>query len=234
MRAVTFDFGQTLAELDTTMLATRLRERGVAVDVAALEAARPAMWRRYNEAILAGLGGHPWVLLIATLLRSARVDERIVIPLAEWLFTEQPGRNLWRRPIEGMIDRVRDLRRAGLPVGVISNSEGGLAVLIAEMGWTSDFDVVADSGALGMEKPGREIFDWTLARLGVAARDCVHIGDSWSADYVGARAAGMRAVLFRGRDVMPAGVDLEQDSRGVSCESPTELDVILHAWRGGG
>jgi putative hydrolase of the HAD superfamily len=71
MPAVTFDFGQTLAELDTVMLAERLAERGVSASVAALEAARPAMWRRYNEAIGEGLGGHPWALLMATLLRCA-------------------------------------------------------------------------------------------------------------------------------------------------------------------
>jgi FMN phosphatase YigB (HAD superfamily) len=201
MRAVTFDFGQTLAEMDTAMLAERLAERGLTVPVDALEAARPAMWRRYNEAIREGLGGHPWVLLMATLLRSAAVSEGEVIPLAEWLFTEQPRRNLWRRPIAGMIDRVRALRRRGVPVGVISNSEGALAGLIDEMGWTGDFDVV-------------------------------HVGDSWSADYLGARAAGLRAVLFRGRDLMPADAVLVEDARGAACESPDGLDAILHRWGG--
>ena len=230
VRAVTFDFGQTLAELDASMLAERLAERGVAVSVDALERARPAMWRRYNEAIREGLGGHPWVLLMSTLLRSAGVDEARVSPVAEWLFSEQPRRNLWRRPIAGMIERVRQLRARGWPVGVISNSEGGLAGLIAEMGWTHDFDVVADSGALGMEKPDRLIFDWTAAGLGEPVEDIVHVGDSWAADYLGARAAGMRAVLFRGRDLMPAGAVLELDARGAACESPEGLDEILRGW----
>lgn len=229
MRAVTFDFGQTLAELDTAMLASRLAERGHSVAASALEDARPAMWRRYNEAIRAGLGGHPWVLLMATLLRSAGVEEHAVEPLSEWLFTEQPRRNLWRRPIAGMIERVRSLRARGIPVGVISNSEGRLAGLIAEMGWSHDFDVVADSGALGMEKPDRAIFDWTAEALGVPLAEVVHVGDSWAADYLGARAAGMRAVLFRGRDLMPSGAVLEVDSRGAACESPDELDEVLGA-----
>ncbi len=230
IHAVTFDFGQTLAELDTGMLAARLYERGVTVSIALLEDARPVMWRRYNEAIREGLGGHPWVLLMATLLRSAKVDEAAVLPLAEWLFGEQPRRNLWRRPIAGMIECVRALRARGVPVGVISNSEGGLAQLIAEMGWTEDFDAVADSGALGMEKPDRAIFDWTAARLGVHPHDMVHVGDSWAADYLGARAVGMRAVLFRGRDLMPSGTVLEEDARGAVCESPDGLDAILRKW----
>ena len=233
VRAVTFDFGQTLAEMDTAMLAARLSERGVAVTAEALEDARPAMWRRYNEAIRDGLGGHPWVLLMSTLLRSVSVPDDAVGPLAEWLFTEQPRRNLWRRPIAGMIERVRALRARGVPVGVISNSEGGLAFLIEEMGWTADFDGVADSGALGLEKPDRAIFDWTAARLGVAPRDIVHVGDSWAADYVGAREVGMRAVLFRGRHLMPAGVALEEDTRGAACESPEAMDAIFARWEVG-
>lgn len=230
VRAVTFDFGQTLAEMDTAMLSARLAERGVNVSAPALEDARPAMWRRYNEAIREGLGGHPWVLLMSTLLRSVGVAEGSVAPLAEWLFTEQPRRNLWRRPIAGMIERVRALRLGGVPVGVISNSEGALAYLIEEMGWAPDFDVVADSGALGIEKPDRAIFDWTAERLGVAPSEIVHVGDSWSADYVGAREAGMRAVLFRGRHLMPAGAVLEEDARGAVCESPEAMDAIFARW----
>lgn len=233
MRAVTFDFGQTLAEMDTAMLAARLLERGVTVSADALEDARPAMWRRYNEAIREGLGGHPWVLLMSTLLRSVGVPEGSIAPLAAWLFTEQPRRNLWRRPIAGMIERVRALRARGVPVGVISNSEGGLAFLIEEMGWSADFDVVADSGALGMEKPDRAIFDWTAQRLGVAVADMVHVGDSWSADYIGAREAGMRAVLFRGRHLMPTDAVLEEDPRGAACETPEAMDAIFTRWEVG-
>ncbi len=230
LRAVTFDFGQTLAELDTAMLAARLAERGVGVDAAALDAARPVMWRRYNAAIREGLGGHPWVLLMATLLGEAGVATERVPELAGWLFTEQPARNLWRRPIDGMIDVVRELRAKGLPVGVVSNSEGGLATLIAEMGWTADFDAVADSGALGMEKPAPEIFAWTAARLGVGLHEIAHVGDSWSADYVGARNAGMRAVLFRGADLVPAGEALVRDDRGATCDTPAGLRAALAEW----
>ena len=58
-RAVSFDFGQTLAALDTAMLAGRLAERGLAVAADALEAATPAAWRAYNAAIVPNASGHP-------------------------------------------------------------------------------------------------------------------------------------------------------------------------------
>ena len=75
------------------------------------------------------------------------------------------------------------------------------------------------------------VFDngWTAEALGVPLAEVVHVGDSWAADYLGARAAGMRAVLFRGRDLMPSGAVLEVDSRGAACESPDELDEVLGA-----
>src|SRR4051812_2345801 len=45
---VTFDAGQTLVELDLDFLARRLGEQGLSIAPAALEAAAPAAWRRYD------------------------------------------------------------------------------------------------------------------------------------------------------------------------------------------
>lgn len=229
-RAVTFDFGQTLAELDTVMLRDRLASRGLAVDVAALDAAVPSAWAAYNRAIRAGHGGHPWTLLMEALLAQAGVAAEARAPTARWLFALQPRSNLWRRPIAGMIELVRALRARGVPVGVVSNSEGGLAGLIAEMGWTAEFDVVADSGVLGMEKPDRAIFDWTAARLGVALHETVHVGDAWAADYAGAIGCGMGAVLFRGAAFVPEGVTVGAGGREAVCDTAEALRGHLRGW----
>jgi HAD superfamily hydrolase (TIGR01549 family) len=228
-RAVTFDFGQTLGELDAAMLARRLRERGVEVAVDRLEDATPAAWSAYNRGVREGLGGHPWRLLMDTLLATAGVTEGRAAHV-EWLWTEQPKVNLWRRPIAGMIELVRDLRAAGVPVGVVSNSEGRLAQLIDEMGWTADLPIVADSGVLGIEKPSPEIFHWTAARLGVEASACVHVGDAWAADFVGALDAGMRAVLFRGAASRIEGDPRLGDPRAAECDDAMTLRAILRAW----
>jgi len=232
-RAVTLDFGQTLAEVDTDLLARRLAERDVSCDPDALRRATPAAWRAYNEAVLAGLGGHPWKVLMRAWLDDAGVargergrrDE-----LVDWLWSEQPKVNLWRRPIPGMIDVARDLRRAGVPVAIVSNSEGKLAELIAEMGWSDEFDAVADSGRLGVEKPDRAIFAWAAARLDVALDDCVHVGDAWAADFLGALDAGMRAVLFRGGAFAPPGDPRLHGERSVACDEPELLRAALRAW----
>jgi len=228
-RAVTFDFGQTLAEVDTDLLARRLAERGVACAPDALARATTAAWRAYNAAVLAGHGGHPWKVLMRAWLDDAGVTARPG-ELVDWLWDEQPRVNLWRRPIAGMIDVARDLRRAGVPVAVVSNSEGKLAELIAEMGWAGEFDAVADSGKLGMEKPGREIFVWAAERIGVELADCVHVGDAWAADFLGALGAGMRAVLFRGGAFVPPGDARATGPRAAACDTPEALRAILRAW----
>ena len=116
-RAVTFDFGQTLAEVDTEFLSRRLAERGVACAPEALARATPAAWRAYNQAVLAGRGGHPWKLLMRAWLDDAGVTAG-PDALVDWLWDEQPRVNLWRRPIPGMIELVRGLRRAGVPVEI--------------------------------------------------------------------------------------------------------------------
>jgi putative hydrolase of the HAD superfamily len=210
--AVTFDFGQTLAELDTDMLAARAGERGVRVEAAAIEAAVPEAWATYDRAIRAGEGGHPWKTLMRALLAGAGVDARsgAGAALVDWLWDEQPRRNLWRRPIAGMIDVVHDLDAAGVRVGVVSNSEGRLAELADELGWGGLFRCVADSGRLGVEKPGRAIFDWAAARLDVPVGAIVHVGDSWAADVVGALGAGARAVWFARGDAPAPAHDAER------------------------
>ena len=200
--AVSFDFGQTLAELDTAMLARRIETRGIPASADALEASVPAAWVAYNEAVTAGISGHPWKLLMTTLLRRAgmTLSEPAMADLVDVLWDQQRISNLWRRPVPGMIELVRELRRASVPVAVLSNSEGRLAELADELGWLHDFIAIADSGRLGMEKPGREIFAWAAAQLGAPLEAVVHVGDSVAADVVGALSAGMSAVWFGATD----------------------------------
>ena len=57
-------------------------------------------------------------------------------------------------------------------------------------------DVLVVSEEAGMAKPDTRIFEIALQRAGVSAADAVMVGDSWTNDIEGARAAGIRAVWF--------------------------------------
>lgn len=208
MKALGFDFGQTLAELDYEFVGRRLAERSARFDPAAARATSQRAWQVYGEKKSSG-HALAWRAMMEEQLRGGRVPEERVAELASWLWDEQPKKNLWRRPIAGMIELVRELRRAGVPLAIISNSEGYLAELVAELGWGGDFDVVVDSGRVGVDKPDPRIFRHACAALGVPVSELLHVGDAWEADVQGALGASASAVWFdsrHGERMLPARV----------------------------
>lgn len=217
-KIVSFDIGQTLVELDLDFLAYRLGERGVEVAPAALVAASPAAWAEFDVLVDRGIG-HPWRQLMAALLTGAGLRE--VGPLVEWLWEQQPTVNLFRKPIAPMVALARDLRDRGATLVVVSNSEGRLAELLAEIGLADLFAVIVDSGRLGIEKPDRRIFEHAIAGLDPAGPP-VHVGDSWAADIAGALGAGWRAIWY-GRRAVPVedprvGVAPDAAAARATCE----------------
>lgn len=197
MMAVTFDFGQTLAELDSAMVAARLAERGVQVAAARVDTECLGAWGAYNRAKRGGAHGEQaWKVLMRTLLARSGAPGSRIEELTDWLWTEQPRRNLWRRPVPGMLELAQELDAREIPVGVLSNSEGRIAELLEELGWRATFRTVVDSGRLPFEKPDPRIFAHAAAALGVTTESLIHIGDAWEADVRGALDAGARAIYF--------------------------------------
>ncbi|HEY4182143.1 MAG TPA: HAD family hydrolase [Kofleriaceae bacterium] len=219
---MTFDVGQTLAELDLDFLARRLGERGATVQPAALSAAAPAAWQRYEQLVEAG-GGHPWQSLMETLLTGAGV--RDAAPLVDWLWSEQTKQNLWRKPIPAMVALARELAARGVSVGIVSNSEGKLAELLHEIGIADIFGAIIDSGRIGIEKPDPRIFAAALDALNVS-RDtpAIHIGDLYKADIVGALSAGWRAIWY-GPDAAPV-----DDQRVAIAHDAAAARAALVSW----
>jgi putative hydrolase of the HAD superfamily len=196
MIAVTFDYGQTLAELDVDFLSRRVAERGGDAAPARLTEAMAAGWRAYDDAKREGRQGKDgWAAFMRTLLSCAGAAEGGALEsLVDFLWQQQPEHNLWRKPIPGMFELCADLAHRGVPVGIVSNSEGHLADLVDELGISNLFRVVADSGQLGFEKPDARIFMLAAERLGVSTTEIVHVGDAWEADVQGALGVSARAV----------------------------------------
>jgi putative hydrolase of the HAD superfamily len=220
-QVVTFDAGQTLVDLDLDFLARRLREeRRIEVDPALLAAATPAAWAHYDQLVDRGADHVTgWKGLLGRILDGV-ADASVV----DWLYEQNRPHNLWRFPIAGMTELARELRSRGVRVAVLSNSEGMLAELLTEIGMASAFDVIIDSGKVGLEKPGRAIFDHTLAALDAIGADAIHIGDSYNADIVGARNAGWRAIWF-GRRIRPV------DDPGIAiARDASEVRAALMRW----
>lgn len=76
-------------------------------------------------------------------------------------------------------------------LGVISNNFGNTRGWCDEYNLTSLFDVIIDSTVFGKIKPDPSIFEAALSELGVNPEEAIYVGDSYTADMVGAKRVGM-------------------------------------------
>jgi HAD superfamily hydrolase (TIGR01509 family) len=90
---------------------------------------------------------------------------------------------------------------------VISNADGKIENVLRRCGIADCFKSITDSGIVGHEKPHPAVFEAALQAMHAQPAESLYVGDVYSIDYVGARNAGMQAVLFdvagayRGRDL---------------------------------
>ena len=83
------------------------------------------------------------------------------------------------------------LRKAGIALIVVSNWDVSLHEVLDRTGLRPLLDGAISSAEAGSAKPDGEIFDRALALASVRPGEAWHVGDSWSADVVGARRAGL-------------------------------------------
>jgi HAD superfamily hydrolase (TIGR01549 family) len=101
-----------------------------------------------------------------------------------------------RRPVDGALEVLAALKRR-VRIGIVSNNllEEQQAK-IGLCGFGPYVDALVVSEAVGIAKPDPAIFTHALERLACLPDDAVMIGDSWTADIEGARAAGIRPIWF--------------------------------------
>ena len=101
------------------------------------------------------------------------------------------------RPNEPMIERMRELRGRGYRMALLTNNVREWQPLWRTMLPVDEiFEVLVDSGFVGMRKPDAEIYELTLERLGLPAAACLFVDDT-EVNCVAARGLGMTAVHFR-------------------------------------
>lgn len=90
-------------------------------------------------------------------------------------------------------------------LGLVSNFDdtGAAYDILLRHGIASHLDTVVISEALGLRKPHPALIHAGVRGLGCEARDVVMVGDTWTEDIAGARAAGVDAVWI---DVRGYGV----------------------------
>jgi HAD superfamily hydrolase (TIGR01509 family) len=197
LRGVLLDAGGTLIHPDHGFILDRLADQGVHADEADYERARrhaDTVVRRILRSDEPGSDDTRIRHWFATLLTELGLPEERLEAMAGTIRERHAAGALWTRPIPGTLEMLRSLRAAGLRLAVISNADGRVERYLEAAGLADEFELIVDSGDVGIEKPDRRIFDLALERLGLEPGEVVYVGDSWEVDVVGARAAGIRPI----------------------------------------
>jgi FMN phosphatase YigB (HAD superfamily) len=217
--AVTFDFGNTLTrdvdfepvrQARVDHILAWLEERGAAADAdsvrAAFESAGEAGARSWSSQRRHFGAGDALAHILSTLHVQSEPAERA--PLVALLEDPLPERRLVA--VDGVAEALRDLREAGMRLGVVSNLAWGPGTVmrrhLAVHGLLDLFEqeAVAFSDEVGVLKPHPDLFLAALTALGVQPERAAHVGDLKLTDVAGARELGMLTVRYRGVHDDPA------------------------------
>jgi putative hydrolase of the HAD superfamily len=208
IRAIFFDAGNTLIHMDYDAIAAALGQEGVAATAAEVQRAE---WRarvRLDASFHPGASTeHPSTgeRYLAFLLDELGVrSAATVAALTAWRRTYNLPKGLWTVLEPDAKAALELARRSGLATAVISNSNGTIADILDTLDLGRYLDFVIDSSKVGVEKPDRRIFHIALERAHLGPEQAAYIGDLYSIDVLGARAAGLPAVLMDPGGCWPA------------------------------
>lgn len=231
-RLVCLDAGFTLLSPRRTLaqsLAAVLEQHGHVIGPAELQAAWEAadawFWDDYHRPDNAtwtddALIEATWRDYHTRMLRELGVPEQR--QLLDLVLESQFAPDAWEL-YPDVIPMLADLRAAArMKICVISDWGSNLASILAALGLDRYLDFALASGAEGRAKPDPAFFRMAADRAGVDPADALMVGDSYRADVVGARAAGMEALLLD--RVGDATVDDVRVIRGLD-----ELPSLVHA-----
>jgi putative hydrolase of the HAD superfamily len=197
VRAVLLDFYGTLGESQwsSTWLADLLHELGYPVPAAAsapmsgeaLDGEEHDEHSASAETYAAWMRSR-WVALLDECDVPTGAHAAVLAAIAD-------QRAAWRMQLyPEVVEVLTALRTDGVRLVVCSNWDWDLDRQIERSGLAGLLDGRVSSAWVGARKPHPRMFAAALDVAGVDARDALFVGDNWSADIEGARAAGLRAV----------------------------------------
>ncbi len=216
-----FDAGNTLVYVNMEVVSRALARRRAARSAEDLWRAEHRIRARIDrpELVRASTDASRWELYFRAILAECGVErEGVVRPVLAELAEYHARWNLWE-VVPPEVPMVLDLLRRRYRLGVISNSNGTVREKLRRVGLWPYFDVVLDSHEERLEKPDPRLFRAALERLGARPDRALHVGDFYHIDVVGARAAGMRALLLD-----PGGVHGDKPVRRLTTVAALAVD----------
>jgi putative hydrolase of the HAD superfamily len=126
------------------------------------------------------------------------------------------------------VSALRAVKSRGLGTALISDCTHELPAFLPALPVAPLLDAQVFSVELGVCKPEPEIYLAACDRLGVAAQECVYVGDGGSRELSGAEAVGMTAIRLAAPDLSDHLVfDQDSEFRGRSVTSLTEVLTLI-------
>ncbi len=116
-------------------------------------------------------------------------------------------------PYPESLETLKRAHEQGLSQGIISDWGTDLVPILHAHEITQHLNFVIASAAVGAAKPHPDIFRYALVRARLQPREVMYVGDSYISDVLGARTAGIAAVL----------IDREGRAPEVDCPVVTSL-----------
>lgn len=197
--AILFDAGGVFLIPDPSVMAPTLAYYGARTDhelyVRAHYGAMAAKSR-------AGSGESDWTEYNRTYVSLVGVPEHD-IDAAAFVVQRTRHAHLWRAPLPGAVEALRQLNAAGIPVGVVSNASGQIEEILQRSeicqvgeGPLPSVRCIIDSHVVGIEKPDPRIFECALPHFeGIERSRIAYVGDSVVMDVHGATSAGLTPIL---------------------------------------
>jgi putative hydrolase of the HAD superfamily len=222
MKAILFDRGNTLVQFGESDYEAGLKEILASLD--SPEALNLAELHRFEDEFFAKIDFYrERAHLEVNLLHYYELLARYF-----GVRFNQPYEEICRRyhlaaqrisPIAGAARVLRELKRRGYLLGLVTNTSLPHSVVKAEfdqLALYDYFDTVVCSSEIVFRKPDRAMFEVALRSLNVKPVEALFVGDDYHADIVGAKNVGMKTVwLNPQRQAIPGEVVPDYDIAGL-------------------
>jgi len=208
--AILFDAGHTLVFIDPDRTRQIYRESGIEVSREAFLTAESQARGILTGLVQAGSEGTErelWHQYFVSLMEASGVPEDQLDAVGRGIRDAHTQAHLWTGVDPRTPPALEALVGQGFRLAVISNADGRMEDALVRAGLRDHFEFVIDSDLVGVAKPDPEIFLAGARTLGLPPEDCLYVGDLYPVDVVGARAAGMSAVLLDPLDALDYPVD---------------------------
>ncbi|KAL1755665.1 HAD-like domain-containing protein [Schizophyllum commune] len=166
-------------------------------------------------------GSHTWwgEVIKRTALNAGAdpkdVDKHLeeIVPRLLKVFSSREG----YKAFDDALPSVMRLKELGISTAVVSNADSRMHMAIRDLELSSFLGPIVLSEEAKIAKPSADIFLDAMRRVdpSIKPEECLHVGDELEADYRGATAAGIHALLLRRPGDTEAHVEEGEDLTGV-------------------